>query len=474
MNNWVPFPKQALALSISPDTAFEVLFGGARGPGKTDAGIQWLHGDRIGKLPDGQDKFYIHHPQYRALVLRKNYDDLVDWIDRASFLYKYANVEVVGKPAEIRWPSGAKFRLGHLKDRSSYEKYLGHEYHRLLIEELTLIPQEKHYIQILGSLRTTVKELKPQVFITTNPGGVGHLWVKERFIDPAPYGQSFSGKDGRTRIYIPGTIEDNPILMQDKGYLLFLEGLKDTDIDLYKAWRHGDWNIFAGQYFKEFKQNLHTTGYFEPKDNLPKFGGADWGHSPDPFVFLGAALEKVEYLDSDLNEYKFNRLWIYREVDGTEKTPHEWAREIKEKVNLKQFNWIRGDPQMNIKAPDGSRSILDQFREEEVIIQPANNDRINGWVALRNWLSIAPDGLPYLIIGEQCNDLIKTLPSLVHDENNVEDVDTDGPDHWADALRYMIIHLKWIDARAGGVMRPQQKKVDARHAWMLDPSKFVK
>src|SRR3990167_11256790 len=98
MNDWTPLPKQAIALSVSPETAFEILFGGARGPGKTDAGIQWLHGDKIGEFQDGRPKYYIHHPRYRALVLRKNYDDLVDWIDRATNLHRYAGVEAVGKP----------------------------------------------------------------------------------------------------------------------------------------------------------------------------------------------------------------------------------------------------------------------------------------------------------------------------------------------------------------------------------------
>src|SRR3990167_4623469 len=166
---WRPFPKQERALTLPASKVFEILFGGSRGPGKTDAGMVWLLGEEY-----KPGKLYIHHPRYRALILRRSYDDLEDWLDRASYMYKRYGIKIAGKPAEIRWPSGAKFRLGHLKDKRSYEKYLGHEYQRELIEELTQIAREEYYTQILGSCRSTIEELKPQVFATTNPPGVGH------------------------------------------------------------------------------------------------------------------------------------------------------------------------------------------------------------------------------------------------------------------------------------------------------------
>lgn len=445
-NKWVPFPQQALALSYSAETVFEILFGGARGPGKTDAGIQWLHGEKIGKFSDGRDKYYIHHPHYRALVLRKSYEDLVDWIDRAGYLFKYAGAEIVGKPAEIRWPSGAKFRLGHLKDRSSYEKYLGHEYHRLLIEELTLIPQEKYYIQILGSVRTTIPELVPQVFNTTNPGSVGHHWVYNRFVKPARQGEVFIGEDGRRRIYIPATIEDNPILLRDKGYVMYLEGLKISDPNLYKAWRHGDWNVFEGQFFDDYDPYIHVTSEFISTENSALVGGSDWGYSPRPFVLLLGALRKIAW-----NGTYFHRLWIYDEIRYTKKTPQELARIIKEREpKIENFDLLKQDPSTFTRAKDGSLSIRDQFTGENINFTPANNNRPNGWQAIRRWLSMAPDGKPYMLISDRCNFLIKNLPMLVYDEIKKDDLDTDGPDDEADALRYLCVHLKWIDANVGG------------------------
>ena len=443
---------------------------GARGPGKTDAGIVWLLGP-----PDKNNKLYIDHPRYRALILRRDYDDLSDWIDRASYMYKRYGAKVVGQPTVIKWPSGAKFRLGHLKNRQSYEKYLGHEYQRILIEELTQISEEKHYDNIMGSCRSTISELQPQVFNTTNPPGVGHLWVKNRFVDPAPFNTIFTGEDGRGRIYIPGTVEDNPIwLEKNPGYIDYLESLKDKDPDLYRAWRHGDWDVMAGQYFKTFRRNTHVVPPFKPKDELPKFGGIDWGRAK-PFCFLAGALEKVTYIDPEtLNEYKFNRIWIYRELYDVEKNPMQWSDEIKKAVNLNQFERVSADPSIFHKKDDGSRSISDQFRENDVILLPANNDRVGGWEVVKNWLSPAPDGLPYMMISESCNNLIRTLPAQIHDENNPEDLDTNAEDHSEDALRYLLVHVKWIDAFVGGVRRKQQVRLPPRAAHIIDPMKFKK
>ena len=170
MLEWRPHPgKQEEALRRNE---FEVLYGGQRGGGKTDAGLVWL-------------TEYIQHPRYRALVIRKNSEDLSDWIDRAAYLYQRYGARPTGKPATITFPSGAKIRTGHLKDDLAYTKYQGHEYQRILIEELTQIPDETRYLQLISSCRTSIPELIPQIFCTTNPGGLGHAWVKARFIDVA-------------------------------------------------------------------------------------------------------------------------------------------------------------------------------------------------------------------------------------------------------------------------------------------------
>jgi len=437
---WEPHPKQQEALKRRE---FEILYGGARGGGKTDAGIVWLTYD-------------ISHPRFRALVIRRNADDLSDWIDRARRMYSRFGADFAYRPTEIKFPSGAIIKTGHLKDDNAYGKYQGHEYHRMVIEELNQIPQEKRYLQLISSCRSTIPELSPQIFATTNPGGAGHGWVKKRFVDVAPPNTSFTDpKNGLTRIYIPATVDDNPTLKNnDPNYIKVLDSLKETDEELWKAWRLGSWDTFAGQFFREFRRDLHTCKSFMPLSNIPKYGGVDWGRIA-PFVFLAGAFDVVKLDDGRV----FHRVWIYKEIDGTEKNPKEWADEIKHRVGIREFIKIMADPSMFTLGNDTSISIADQFKKEGVIMKRASNDRIGGWSVVHDWLSIAPDGLPYLIITEECNDLIVTLPQLVHDEKKVEDVDSDGPDHWGDALRYMLKHVKWIDASSGGVHQKEAPKV---------------
>ncbi|GAG28717.1 unnamed protein product, partial [marine sediment metagenome] len=138
--NWKPFPKQEIAL-LSP--AFETLFGGSRGPGKTDAGLVWMTYD-------------TDNPFYRGLVIRKNADDLSDWVDRAVRFYTPMGARIAYRPAVITFPKGAVIRTGHLKDDQAYTKYVGHEYHRILIEEATQIPDEVRYLQLIASCRSTI------------------------------------------------------------------------------------------------------------------------------------------------------------------------------------------------------------------------------------------------------------------------------------------------------------------------------
>lgn len=454
MEEWRPHPKQEFALLRDE---FEILYGGQRGGGKSDAGIVWLLGD---EYEDG--KLYVQHPQYRALVLRKNSNDLSDWLDRAGFMYKRYGAEIVGNPPIVRWPSGAVFRTGHLKNKDSYEKFLGHEYQRMVIEELTQIPKELYYIEILGSCRSSLPELRPQVFCTSNPGGIGHNWVRQRFVsvaapnEPYTYSEVINGKNiERSRIYIPASIDDNPTLVNnDPGYVLYLETIKDVDPDLYEAWRHGNWDVFAGQFFKKFNRSTHVLPLDSFKGKLtkmPQIAGVDWGYS-NPFVYLQSAVFKVTLYTKKGDPITFNRVVTYKEIGGTEKNPEEWGREIA-KMDLSDMVYIRCDPSMFNKGTDGSVAIADKLKSklgvDAHLIKPASNNRVNGWAVMQDWLSLAPDGLPYWMITDNCIDLIDTLPTLPRDDNNVEDIDTDSDDHWCDAARYMLKHVKFIDAYVG-------------------------
>lgn len=245
MNQWKPHPKQERAL-LSRE--FETLYGGARGGGKTDAGLVWLLYD-------------IDNPLFRALVIRKNSEDLTDWLDRARRMYSGQGAIITGKPAVIVFPSGAKFYTGHLKDDSAYTKYQGHEYHRMLIEELTQIPSEDLYMKLIASCRSTADGLQPRIFASANPGGIGHYWVKRRFVDPAKPGEAFKDPISRRgRIFIPATVDDNPTITEkDPEYVKFLDSLAP---ELCAQWRHGSWEAvkFKGQIYGDEMQQMRDAG----------------------------------------------------------------------------------------------------------------------------------------------------------------------------------------------------------------------
>lgn len=452
-DEWHPHKKQEEALRRAE---YEVLYGGARGGGKTDAGLVWLIGEEY-----EPGKPLLLHPRYRALVIRKNAEDLADWIDRAIRFYSGFGVDIAYKPAILRFPSGAVVRTGHLKDDQSYTKYMGQEFPRILLEELTQIPFEKRYLQLIASCRSTIPEIKPQIFATTNPGGLGHGWVKKRFVDPSPAGTPFNDPvSGRSRVFIPATVEDNPTLMEvDPDYVKSLDALRETNEELWKAWRLGDWNTFAGQFFREWRNELHICNPFIPLKSNVIIGGLDWGRV-DPFSFHLTEISRV-----DFNGAKFYRAKTFMEIYGTEKTPDEWSKEIKKEmlkynIALKDIAWIRADTQIWQKGLDArALDIYTQFVQSDESwrskLKPANKDRIGGWENLHRWFSMAPDGLPYMQIASNCINATRTIPELVHDENKIEDVDSTGEDHAGDDIRYQAMALKWLDGNVGAMKHPQ-------------------
>lgn len=466
-------PYAGMQTRFLQSTAFETLAGGSRGPGKTDVGVI-----------NGLKPKYLTNSRARGLVIRKNADDLADWLDRARYYSaKYGGV-VTGKPGIISFPSGYKIKTGHLKDENAYTKYQGQEYHWILIEELTQIAREIDYLKLIASCRSSIPGLDPRVYATTNPGGIGHAWVKRRFIDPSPPNTKFIGSDTkRTRIFLPGTVDDNPaIVMNDPDYVKFLDGLKDTDEELYKAWRLGDWNTFAGQFFREFRTSIHVVKPFTPKADLMRVGGMDWGRT-DPFCQLYATpvtikytgLDKTDPTSTQLTDYTFTRVFVFQEVYGTDKMPAEWGRIMNSHCDIGTVKWIECDNMIFNKQDDGSTSIADQFYDYDpryhgrlkmqahTQLSENKTQRINGWENIHKWLSIAPDGFPYLLITENCTNLIRTLPELVHDETNVEDVDQAAEDHGPDALRYMLKAIRWIDAKLGGIHRKQMIQSTMKH-----------
>ena len=418
---WKPHEgQQTFALQVD---AHSVLFGGARGGGKTECGLAWLI-----------DPQYLTKPNYRALVLRRNYDDLRDWIDRAKHFYRYLEVRAVGNPTEFRFSNGAKIVTGHLNDSDAYTKYLGHNYHKLLIEELTLIPNELDFERVCSSVRSTDPTMPPRIFLTTNPGGVGHNWVKRKYVRNP--NKVVKGDNGRTQCFIPSTISDNPTLKEnDPDYVKQLEALPE---ELRRMWLEGDWDVFAGQYFGQFRQKVHVVKPYKIPDGWYKFRGIDYGFR-SPFACIWLAV------DYDGNVH------VYREHYEAEKELNHHIAKIQELSGDEDYRATFIDPSTYIPNPQNTNrsdikspsnmSIADILLFNGIPVMKANNDRINGWNYLRELLIGDGKKEPYIRIFNHCTNLIEEFQTQVFSETRPEDLDTHAPDHALDSLRYICLSM---------------------------------
>ena len=292
---------------------------------------------------------------------------------------------------------------------------------------------------------------------TANPGGIGHGWVKERFINPAPPMTTIKEEvewvepDGAvkkrlmSRIFIPSRVFDNPALMQnDPLYVARLAAMPEAE---RKALLYGDWDSFTGQVFNEwvndsahYEDRLHThviSPFYVPTD-WAIYCSFDWGYSkPFSVGWYAVAPDKTIYR--------------IREFYGCNGTPNVGiqmdaqtiAREIKrierEDENLKRFDRINrvGDPA--IWQSQGSESIGALMERQGVYFEKGDNTRISGKMQIHHRLRFDEMGKPLLYVFNTCRNFIRTFPSLVYSESDVEDVDTNQEDHIYDELRYICM-----------------------------------
>jgi hypothetical protein len=360
-----------------------------------------------------------------------------------------------------------------LRNLDDPAKYMSTEFAGEFVEELTR-NDEQTFEDLRNRLRyPKIEDVK--FMGATNPGGIGHGWVRKYFID-----KNHEDPEKDRFYYIHANAYDNSYI--SPNYIKQLESLPPMK---RKAYLEGSWDVFAGQVFTEFSRNLHIARQFVPNKELLIIGGLDWGRSR-PFAFNLTVIQEKKY-----EGIPYNRAWTFFEAYGIERTPKEWVEIIKENLKIyklipEDIRYIEADPSIFTKGDDNSISIADQLEykngnELEGLrrLRPASNDRIGGWENIHNWLSLAPDGLPYWMITENCVNLIRTLPQLVYDETKYEDVDTEGEDHAPDAVRYCLKSIKWIDAKVGTFGMTREKKPQTTAEMVqgrqmgLDPDRFT-
>lgn len=367
------------------------------------------------------------HANARSLVIRKYSEDLKDWIDRAERVYNSFGAKKVGQPAEFHFPSGYKIVTGHLKDASSYTKYQGHEYQRVLVEELPQISSEELYLKLISSCRSTTG-LKPMVFCTGNPGNVGQAWVSKRFVEPRPYYTEFE-VGGKTRIYIHATVDDNPSLaLADPGYVQFLDSLPE---DLRKQWRYGDWSSVEvkGSYFGEDVKTSIAQGrvcQFYPFPNIPVDVMWDLGVN-DEQVAIFYQLRGLEIRVLDI-------------LHGNNQRFDYYVEQLRERYY--QYGTIRLPHDGNKRSPDSLRSFRDVLESNGYTVEvvPRTNDKLRDIQSAR---SIFPQ---CFFESEHCGKLLEALRIYRKQWNEERQAYDDKPYHdwssnFADAFLGLAVSL---------------------------------
>lgn len=439
--HWKPHPRQETALLRAQEDIDEILYGGARGGGKTDMGMIWL-----------VEPKYLKEPKYRALVIRRNSDDLKDWVDRARNMYLPLGASFAGQPCEITFPSGAKIRTGHLNDAGAYSKYQGHEYQKELIEELTQIPREADFEKLLGSCRSTIPGLRPQFLGTTNPDGDGHDWVCQRFDCEHPdekireYPEPKTGIT-RKRLFIPSKVEDNPTLIKnDPGYISYLNSIKDPV--LRRQWREGSWEepFIEGSYYSQYIRQTEDDKRIcnVPYDELlPVYTFWDLGIDDAMAIwfvqFTPREVRLIDYLESEGEgiQYYAQELKNKRYIYQAHYMPHDVAvRELSTGVSRKQtFEGLGIRPIMivpNIGIADGiqavrslfSKCYFDKVKTAEGVRSLKNyhkefDEKRNCFKdnPLHNWASNGSDAFRMLAVAQR-NLIIKERRQQEERQNN--------------------------------------------------------
>lgn len=429
--DWAPQPgPQTEALARIEK---EVGVGGGRFGGKSDLGRAFL----VKPTPSGLLPY--EHPEYAALVIRKNHDDLSDWIERARRFYAPTGATMTGgakSGALLRWPSGAYARTGHLADEKAYEKYQGHEYQRMLIEETEQIPRFSDYQKLLGSCRNTkIDGMPAQCMTNFNPGGIGHVWLKQHFVDHCfntPYHDTTTGE---WRIFVQVLAKHNAIgCKKDPAYIAYLNGLEPK---LRAAWRDGNWDVFSGQFFDSWDPRVHIVDPFELPREWHRYRGLDWGHTAPAAVVWVAV------------DYEGNH-WQYREYYQGGKEPYRLAHTILEMTpRAEHVLTTLASPDIWARNQYGRGPNYEQFTTESIqqlleaaglYVQMANNDRKSGWAKMRDLLAHDANRPPKYRVFRSCPETCRTIPALIHDEKNVEDIPKSAEDHIAEAIRYLVMH----------------------------------
>ena len=425
--------------------ANEILYGGARGGGKSyGLLLDWIaHEARFGK-------------HARGILFRRTMPELEDMLEKARELLPGLGWAYYEQKKTWVAPSGATLKMRYLERDAHADRYQGHQYSWCGLDEAGSWPSAAPINKLRATLRSPVVGSRVRMVLSANPGGAGHNWLKARFVDPVePYRMQHevSGEGRWSLCYIPARFTDNEILRRaDPGYLdRAVNGLPEW---LAKAWRDGDWNIVAGGMFDDvWVDDVHVLRPFKIPPSWRIDRAFDWGSSK-PFAvgwFAESDGSEVELADGTRHTFPRGTVIQIGEWYGWNGEPNKGrrmtAREIGRGVIERDANYgnvYPGPADSAIYNTENGNCIADDMSDVRCQWERADKSpgsRINGWDKVRQMLSAAleiPQEEPALYVFATCRHTIRTLPSLPRDSKKQDDVDTDAEDHIADMIRYRI------------------------------------
>lgn len=438
----------------------ELLFGGARGGGKT----AFLLGDFAQDVPTEAG------PYHHGILFRRTYPQLEEVVKQSLEMYPSwfgkGNVTWTEKNKTWTWKNGATLRLRFLELDTDWMEYQGHAYTWIGFDELTTWPNPENYLRLKACLRSARQEVKyRRTRCSANPGGPGHEWVKEYFgIGRYPKGMTvLTPEDGSGggRLFIPSKVTDNKILLDaDPDYVNRLKGLGSPE--LVRAWLEGDWNVVQGAYFPEFDPSRHVIAPFSVPDSWPRMCAMDWG-SAAPFAIYWAAISDGSILPGG-QCYPRGSLVVYREWYGAkganvglkldaDEVALGWCDRTPVDEKIQDFVIDPAAFAMN-GGPSIAERMMTKAPHGRLSMRRGDNKRIPGWDQVRQRLKGTGDGSPMIYWFATCQHVIRTLPALQHDQTKAEDVDTEGEDHAGDAIRYLCMMRPWLPEPEAEKRRP--------------------
>lgn len=442
--------------------ADELFYGGERGGGKSDFQLGY---QEYGALSyDGKS---------RGIMFRKTYAELEELQSRATEVFPQTGAVFKTQPsAEYPfsncwyWPNGATVKMRYIESEKDYGRYHGHQYTHISFDEVTEYPTPNGLLKMLSTLRSA-HGVPCTMRATGNPGGVGHGWVKARYIDVSQPLVPYTDPDsGFTRLFVPSRTDDNQILLQaDPKYRDRIKAATGGNDALRKAWLEGDWNIVAGAFFDCWSVSRHVIRPFEIPAHWLRFRSGDWG-SARPFSFGWWAVVSDDYNTAEGLTLPRGCLVRYREWYGMATDAHgqpqynTGLKLVAEDVGSRLWDLERNDVKLTYGvldpaafSQDGGPSLAERIYKgsgNNILFRRADNARVSqkgamgGWDQVRSRLIGEAVDRPMAVCFNSCYNSIRTIPVLQHDKDKIEDLDTSQEDHAADEWRYAFMSRPYI------------------------------